>query len=143
MLWVFAEIIAKPGVTPGQGLHRKSSSSFISIAHSGPEGGNQLQEKKPPFDHGAPGRIRGAHFPVCPSAGWSGVTAKRTYQHPLIINSGNTTEILLRADFLPLREAGGPGGYPGAVTLYKVLLWRRLDPQQEAPGPGTQAHLPP
>ena len=112
MLWVFAEIIAKPGVTPGQGLHRKSSSSFISIAHSGPEGGNQLQEKKPPFNHGAPGRIRGAHFPVCPSAGWSGVTAKRTYQHPLIINSSNTTEILLRADFLPLREAGGPGGLP-------------------------------
>lgn len=52
------------------------------------------------------------HFPVCPSAGWSGVTAKCTYQHPQIINSGNTTEILLRADFLPLRDAGGPGGLP-------------------------------
>ena len=109
MLWGFAEIIAKPGVTPGQGLHTESSSSFISTAHSGPEGGNQVQEKKLPFDHGALGRIRGAHLPVCPSAGWSGVTARRTYQHPLIINSGNTTEILLRADFLPFEKQGARG----------------------------------
>ena len=131
MLWGFAEIIAKPGMTPGQGLHTESSSSFISTAHSGPEGGNQVQEKKLPFDHGAPGRIRGAHLPVCPSAGWSGVTARRTYQHPLIINSGNTTEILLRADFLPFEKQGARGGYPGAVTCTKCFCGEDSTPNRK------------
>lgn len=110
MLWGFVEIISKPSVKPCQGASHKDLQLLRLHQPRGPEGGNQLQEKKPPFDHGARGRIRGAHFPVCPSAGWSGVTAKRTYQHPQIINSGSTTEILLRADFLPLRDGGGLGG---------------------------------
>ena len=110
MLWGFVEIISKPSVKPCQGASHKDLQLLRLHQPRGPEGGNQLQEKKPPFDHGARGRIRGAHFPVCPSAGWSGVTAKRTYQHPQIINSSSTTEILLRADFLPLRDGGGLGG---------------------------------
>ena len=92
------------------GFTQRSPAPSSPSAADGPEGGNQLQEKKPPFDHGTLGRIRGAHFPVCRSAGWSRVTAKHTYQHPQIINSSSTTEILLRADFLPLRDGGGSGG---------------------------------
>lgn len=74
-----------------------------------------------------------------PRLGWRGVTAKDTYQHPQIIQCQRLTDLLLRGDFLFLRDRAA---LPWSkAQSHKVLLWQRPDPQQEALG--TRAHLPP